>query len=151
MVFTEACRKSCKTSFSFSIAIDASYCSFFIVVTSVLSLLKECIRMTAAIAILLIISHSTTPLCYHYLNSNVPRPFLRPNKIKWRIKGRLRQTSFLCVFIRKIHLTSQKVSFLIGSLVSIIEVVHELSDVLLLVRVRLTSPRMEQRQRDQQS
>ena len=25
-------------------------------------------------------------------NSNVPRPFLRPNKIKWRIKGRLRQT-----------------------------------------------------------
>ena len=26
-------------------------------------------------------------------NSNVPRPFLRPNKIKWRIKGRLRQTS----------------------------------------------------------
>ena len=92
MVFTEACRKSCKTSFSFSIAIDASYCSFFIVVTSVLSLLKECIRMTAAIAILLIISHSTTPLCYHYLNSNVPRPFLRPNKIKWRIKGRLRQT-----------------------------------------------------------
>ena len=26
-------------------------------------------------------------------NSNVPRPFLRPNKIKWRIKGRLRQTT----------------------------------------------------------
>ena len=31
-------------------------------------------------------------------NSNVPRPFLRPNKIKWRIKGRLRQTSLLVVW-----------------------------------------------------
>ena len=30
-------------------------------------------------------------------NSNVPRPFLRPNKIKWRIKGRLRQTRIECL------------------------------------------------------
>ena len=27
------------------------------------------------------------------LNSNVPRPFFRPNKIKWQIKGRLRQAN----------------------------------------------------------
>ena len=29
--------------------------------------------------------------------TNRPRPFLRPNQIKWQIKGRLRQSSMLSV------------------------------------------------------
>ena len=66
MVFHRSLSEVLQTSFSSSITIDASYCGFFSVVTGVLSLLKECICMTAAIAILLIISHLTTPLCYHY-------------------------------------------------------------------------------------
>ena len=75
MAFTETCRKSSKTLFPSSIAIDASYCGFFKDVKCVLSLLEECNCMTAAIAILLIVPHSTMPLCYHYSVAMSSDPF----------------------------------------------------------------------------
>ena len=91
MFFTEACRGSTKMSFLSSNAIDASYFGFFSDVKCVSSLLNDFNRLLLYRHFTPIDSAPLLPI----LNSNVPRPFLRPYKIKWRIKGWLHQTTLL--------------------------------------------------------